>query len=173
MSDRPAPLIALAAVAAMVWATSARPVGAAEDSSRGFLARLYAHYPVAGKAHPFDPVGSQAPQVFDASLVSLIRRDQDNAREEVGALDGDPLCDCQDDGGMTWKITKVATTGAGKAVGEVRLFFPDTPKPRIDDLRLDLVKTSKGWRIHDIASTDTPSLRGLLLPTERRSSSQK
>ena len=69
---------------------------------------------------------------------------------------------------MTWRITKVVPQGQDKAMAQVRLIFPDTPKPRIDDLRVDLVKTTVGWRIHDISSPDTPSLRGLFLPADRK-----
>ena len=86
----------------------------------------------AGRARAFDPVGPAAAQVFDAPLVALIRRDQRNARGEVGALDGDPLCDCQDDAGMTWRIAGVVPQGADKAVARVRLTFPQTPRPRTD-----------------------------------------
>ena len=167
------PLIALAAGAACLVAISTQALGATDPGPQGFLAGLYAHYPVAGKAHPFDPVGPRASQVFDAPLVALIRRDQRSAKDEVGALDGDPLCDCQDDGGMTWKIAKLAPQGPDKAVAQVRLTFPETPRPRIDDLTVALVKTPAGWRIHDISSRDTPSLRGLFLPADRRAPGRK
>ena len=165
------PLIVLAAGAACVVATSTGALGATDPGPQAFLAGLYAHYPVAGKAHPFDPVGPLASQVFDAPLTALIRRDQRNAKDEVGALDGDPLCDCQDDGGMSWKIAKLVPQGAGKAVAQVRLTFPETPRPR--DLTVALVKTPAGWRIHDISSRDTPSLRGLFLPADRRAPGRK
>ena len=156
--------IALLAGAAWCLATSTQAAGAADTGPQAFLAGLYAHYPVAGRARAFDPVGPAAAQVFDAPLVALIRRDQRNARGEVGALDGDPLCDCQDDAGMTWRIAGVVPQGADKAVARVRLTFPQTPRPRTDDLTFQLVKTAAGWRIHDIASPDIPSLRGLFLP---------
>jgi hypothetical protein len=168
MRHRPIPLIVLVAGSVLSLATAVQAVGAADADPRAFLAGLYAHYPVAGKAHPFDPVGPQVSRVFDAPLAALIRRDQRNARNEVGALDGDPLCDCQDDAGMTWKIVNIVPQGAGRALAQVRLTFPDTPRPRIDDLRVDLVRTPAGWRIHDIASSDTPSLRGLFGPAARR-----
>ena len=167
MRPHPTPLIALALGAACVVATYTRALGATDPGPQAFLAGVYAHYPVAGKAHPFDPAGPRASQVFDAPLVALIRRDQRNAKDEVGALDGDPLCDCQDDGGMTWKIAKLVPQGPDKAVAQVRLTFPETPKPRIDDLSVEVVKTPAGWRIHDISSRDTPSLRGLFLPARR------
>ena len=173
MRLHPTPLIALAAGAACVVAASTQALGATDPGPQAFLAGLYAHYPVAGKAHPFDPVGARASQVFDAPLVALIRRDQRNAKGEVGALDGDPLCDCQDDGGMTWKIGKVVSQGADGATAQVRLTFPETPKPRIDGLTISLVKTPAGWRIHDIASIDTPSLRGLFLPADRTGSKRQ
>jgi len=169
-SGRHGRLAFLAAVGASALTCGSAPDAAAATADpcpRAFLERLYSHYPVAGKARPFDPLGPRIGEIFDTSLVALIKRDEADAHGEVGRLDGDPLCDCQDDGGMTWKIGDIAPSGRAAARAHVRLIFPEEPKPRIDDLTISLVNTPSGWRIHDIGSADTPSLRGLLRPARR------
>jgi hypothetical protein len=134
----------------------AAPAGGAAGA-KAFVERLYSHYP-SSEAHPYSPFGAQETLVFDAAMVALIRRDAKLAHGEVGALDADPICQCQDDSGMKSTVRSVALNGPAAATALVDLRFADAAIP----VKLSLVLTKAGWRIHDISSKDTPSLRAYL-----------
>jgi len=139
-------------------------VGAAEaqdlTSAHHFVAAIYGHYPTSEKRPSFEPTGSLAPALFDPQLARLIREDQRLAKGEVGALEADPFCDCQDDSGMTFTVSSAEASNAGAATVKVLRRGPDQEKP--ETLTLDLVQTPIGWRVHDIHTPDSPSLVRLL-----------
>ena len=156
---------AIAAVAAGALPLS---VGAAPATgARAFLVNIYRHYPTDGKAGAFDPVGVDGPKVFTPAMMGLIRRDQKLSKGEVGALDGDPLCDCQDDGGLEVKIGAVSETGPADARAVVTLTFAGASPPDVRRLVIRLSKGKAGWRIADIASPDEPSLSASLARSNR------
>jgi hypothetical protein len=98
--------------------------------------------------------------VFAPSLLRLIRRDAaETPKGDVGALDGDPICDCQDDDGLRLKDLKVVAATKDRATAAVSLAFAGG---QTDHLKLDLVHGADGWRISDIHSADTPSLAAFL-----------
>lgn len=141
-------------LAALVLATPGS--GAAQDlaSARTFVEGLYGAYHGDGP----DYVGRQAKRVFSPALLALIHRDKARTpRGDVGALDGDPICDCQD-----FEITKVIVTvepaGAGRATARAQ--FLNFGKPQT--VRLDLVVGPGGWRVDDVHTPDTPSLARFL-----------
>jgi hypothetical protein len=130
-------------------------------SAHHFVASIYGHYPISEKRPAFDPLaGGLERALFDASLVQLINEDRRLAKGEVGTLDGDPFCDCQDDGGTSFTVGPGRAAGADAAVVEVVRRGPDQEKP--ETITLDLVSTPAGWRVHDIRTPDTPSLRRML-----------
>jgi len=145
------------AVAGFVHAAPSSTAGA-----HAFLDAIYKHYPTVDTAGAFDPVGADAAEVFTPGLVRLIRADQARAKGEVGALDGDPLCDCQDDGGMRADIGAVTVVGPGVARAVVTLTFAGTTPPDVRHLLVRLALTRTGWRIDNIAGQNEPSLRALL-----------
>jgi hypothetical protein len=132
-------------------------VSAAVDSPRAFLERLYSAYAPKGKGNDFSY--PQARAIVDASLLALLHRDQIKSKGEVGAMDSDPICQCQD-----WESLKVLsmqtqTFGAARASGDVT-FMPD-PKDT-EKVHFDLVRENGAWKIHDISSRDAPSLQAYL-----------
>ena len=149
-----------ALLAALLYADGA----CAQDlaSAHHFVAAIYAHYPTAEKRPSFDPLaGGLERALFDAPLVALIHEDRRLVHGEVGALDGDPFCDCQDDSGMKFVVGAGKAAGAGVAKVEVMASGSDLKTP--ERLTVDLVWTPAGWRVHDIHTPNTPSLRGLLV----------
>ena len=78
------------------WNTLAASAPSADDSASAeqFLRKVYASYASDGPGVPNDTLKEE--DVYDASLIALMAADQDAADGEVGYLDGDPLCDCQD-----------------------------------------------------------------------------
>ena len=143
-------LLALAALLAFASGAEAQSVA----DARAFVAGLYGAY---GRSEP-DYLGPQAGRVFAPRLLSLIRRDARNAHGEVGALDGDPICDCQDAGGLKLTSLEITATGPGRAVARVRLTLAGDAR-RIE---LDLTAVGGRWRVADVHTADTPSLVRLL-----------
>lgn len=129
--------------------------GADLPSARAFVLHLYGAYHGDGP----DYLGRQAGTVFAPSLLALIRRDAARTPPgEVGALDGDPICDCQDSGGLRNVTVNVVETGAGQASATVH-FELQTERRTV---RLDLVPVQKRWRVSDVHTADTPSLAAYL-----------
>jgi len=124
-------------------------------SARAFAWGLYRAYQ---NGEP-DYLGKQASQTFAPHLLSLIRRDQaDTKPGDVGSLDGDPICSCQDPSGMKATDVKVKALSARHAEADVTLNFPDGVVP----VRLDLLEVDGQWRVADVHTKDTPSLVGLM-----------
>ncbi len=123
--------------------------------ARAFTLGLYRAY-----AHRApDYLGGQRRRVFSPRLLSLIQRDRLlTPPGEVGALDGDPICDCQDPDGLTDVQVAVSGAGPGRAVARVRFRFSSEARAAT----LDLVAVHGQWRVDDVHTKDTPSLADLL-----------
>ncbi len=121
-----------------------------------FVRALYAAY-----ADPRDlgPLGPRAPTIFSTSLLALIRADQGAARDGPGKLDGDPICDCQDPGGLRLLSVTLAPGNTASAA-RVTARFRIMADPR--SVTLHLVNTPNGWRVDDVSVPDDPSLRRTL-----------
>ena len=157
-------------VAAIALALAAGSPASAADlaGARAFVAQLYSHYGDPAKA-VFDPTGADAKTVFDPSMVALFHK---NARltpkGDIGAIDGDPICDCQDDGGMRSRIVAARMVAADTATAEVELVFALAKPPEVRRLTLTLVTIHGQWRIYDIHSKETPSFRAYLVKATRQ-----
>lgn len=139
-------LVPLLAVMAIPTLASAQDLGTA----RAFVSALY---------KTSNHLGDAAPRIFAPPLLAAIRKDQRDAQGEVGALDGDPICDCQDDGGMTVTKLMVSPVDAHRARADVTLRWEGGETRQV---HLDLVATPAGWRVADVHNATTPSLLGLL-----------
>ena len=155
--------------------TPVSPARADEPAgARDFLTRLFAHYPHKAGAPPFEPAGRSAAGVFDPSMVALLREmDRVTPKGDAPALDGDPLCDCQDDQGMTVRIGPVYRAGPASAGAVVRIAFAGAPSSDARQLKLNLVNLRGQWRVHDILSKDMPSLRAYLIKANAEAKAHK
>jgi Protein of unknown function (DUF3828) len=159
--------LALAILASAALASSAARAGDLA-SARAFVAWIYSHYPTATHRPVFDALGVANKRViFAPSLIALFDEDTRLAHGEVGALDGDPLCDCQDDGGMVFKIASVRPVDPAHASAVVVRSYPDSKVPEIEAITLDLTLAKGRWRVFDVRSKDTPSLRAMLIQSNR------
>jgi hypothetical protein len=151
-----------AILVASLW-TLTTPVAQAQslDAAKAFVAGLYAGYQ---HGEPNYLSHRDAPRVFAPKLLALIHRDEARAKGEVGILDGDPICDCQDAGGLKLMKLDVAPAGAGHAQAKAKISLDGDMR----DLTLDLVGDGKAWRVADVHSADTPSLVGLLEDSLRK-----
>jgi hypothetical protein len=100
-------------------------------------------------------------RVYVPEITALLTKDERNSARsgEVGVIDGVILCSCQDDGGMTAKVSVPAAT-ATSATAKVALSFDGK---YAKTLTIKLSKLPQGWRIADVSDPpDMPSLLGLL-----------
>lgn len=138
-------------IAAACLAIVASPVAAAPDaaSARAFVEKLYSHYPSKPEGIHFNPTGKNASQVFDPGMVAAFRGDTRLANGEVGFIDEDPLCQCQDDGGLKPKVVSVTMTSPKAADAVVNLQYPGERLTLV--LILHLVPVNGAWRIYDLS----------------------
>jgi hypothetical protein len=130
------------------------------DQATTWLRHLYGLY-----ENPPTPLGpdilAKHPlQVYTHGLYALVRHDQLRAGPgNVGNLDIDPICICQDNGGMKLTQLNVVKTGNNTATASVTLQFPE---PRTIHAQLFLLWTPNGWRVDEVKADEIPSLRALL-----------
>ena len=124
------------------------------ETPRAFVERLYAGYSKADYS-PF----KHPERIFAPRLLAAINEDSRLAKGEVGYLDGDPICQCQDAAGLHATITSVKPQGRDRAAINVSIRLEDYV---VRPATFLLVRTKAGWRIADIASAEEPSfLRGI------------
>lgn len=118
------------------------------ESPAAFIRRIYAGYSYSG----YNPLATPD-DVFSPTLVAAIQKDSSGG--EVGYLDGDPLCDCQDYDRISARILSIKQPNSRSAKAKVHVTLG--PK-EVRDLTLSLVLTASGWRIADVVGTDDHSL---------------
>ena len=132
----------------------------AAESPRAFVERIYSGYRTSG----FSPF-ARPERWFAPRLLAAIKEDSRLAHGEVGYLDGDPVCQCQDAAGLKARIVRVRPQGPAKASVSVTIGLQGyTPRPA----QLSLVRTQAGWRIADVASPQEKSLLAALEASNRK-----
>jgi hypothetical protein len=114
-------------------------------SAKHFVESLYSRY---GQAKdPPNLFEENANQAFDYSLIALARADAKATRPDVGVLDYDPICNCQDPD-IKFPDLKIVITSANanRAEAIVKFTMDNTP----NKLALTLIKGKDGWRIFNI-----------------------
>lgn len=120
------------------------------ETPRAYIERVYSNYRRA-RFNPLDYPG----RYFAPRLLAAMDEDARLSKGEVGYLDGDPICQCQDPAGLHASVTRVRGDGPARATIAVLIGFTgEKPRP----VTFSLVHTKAGWRIADIASSDEPSL---------------
>src|SRR4029077_7945770 len=126
-----------------------------DGSARAFVDKLYWHYPSNPPGMAVDPPGKDAPEVFAPGMIAAFREDARLSNGEVGFVDADPLCQCQDDSGLEPKVVSVTMTGPNAADAVVNLQYPSETLA----LTLHLVLVNGAWRIYDLSMGDVKSYR--------------
>jgi hypothetical protein len=151
---------ALLRAACSVACWSAMPAWAVDASAQTFVRNIYRTYEMSET--PVDILSrAKAERYFTRSTAELIARDAAQKRGDVGQLNFDPFVNAQD-----WTPTKIDLAfqdGASPvlATATATYRFNGTEPPTA--IRLDLMKTSAGWRVSDVHWTGTrESLRELL-----------
>ncbi len=136
--------------------------GQTAPQAESFVRNIYTQYAAKSRNGP-DFLEKQASAVFSADLIRLIRLDAKNTpRGDVGKMDYDPICICQDFAGLQVKELRIAKEGEGTATAFVTLFFAPPADSSVVKLRLHLIWVPQGWRIDDIETKETPSLKQYL-----------
>jgi len=148
----PVPFLAVIVAPMLV----AAPVQRDAAGVSAFLKGIYAGY---AKDSHGARIG-EPERYFEPRLAAAIRKDADESERsgDIGKMDADPFCHCQDFDAIVPKITVLHVTG-NAASASVR--FDNFGTPVV--LRYDLVWTAKGWRIFEIGYPEDGSLRAMFL----------
>ncbi len=116
-------------------------------SAEAFIRQLYARYATDQAFSPFADLPTVR-AIATPELAQLVLRDQaaSAAAHDEGGLEADPVCGCQDSGGMRVNGVAVAAAAAGQATATATLQFGPDRVIR----RFSLRAIGTEWRIDDI-----------------------
>lgn len=116
-----------------------------------FVNKVYSNYN--NKDSIFNFKGPEAEKIFCPELLKLIQLDKKLAQGEVGYLEEDPLCQCQDDGGLIVKSIIIKELSCD-TIAQVELNFP----VKLVKIHLKIKKINERWCIEDISSEGSASI---------------
>jgi len=128
---------------------------AAQDaaSAKTFLQSTYALYSKNGKG------ATLTSRYYDSTLVRLVATDNKLNAGEIGVLEGDPVCGCQDWAGI-WDLNiEVQMQGQNQALADVSFALTAPNGRKQNDLRklhITLVPERGQWRIYNILDESDP-----------------
>jgi len=146
----------LAVLSALIVLAPVAACAHRQDTPSLFLQRLYEPY-VQGKFERNTPARTR--ELYSRELASLIERDRASAGGEVGRLDFDPICNCQDFDALTQLQVEVAREGDGAASARVTFRNGSDAQALVYSLKSE----SGRWRISDICSGEGQCLATLLM----------
>jgi hypothetical protein len=126
-----------------------------EGTAEQFIRSIYANYEQNGNGVD---IFNKRIDIPSPALAKLMNQDTSLLKGEVGALDADPICDCQD-----WdevKIIKLQIKLKNTNKTTAHVLFSNCGENNINEF--DLIQINNNWYIDDIHSSKTPSLRALL-----------
>jgi Protein of unknown function (DUF3828) len=124
------------------------------SSAESFLVGLYASYQSQNEP---DFLGKSADSLFTPGLLHLIRADQNQPQGNVGLLNYDPLCDCQDFDFSNFRVI-ANPIQENNILAEINFSNFGTEV----GLDITLKKDGSRWRIADIHTKSVPSLYNAL-----------
>lgn len=119
-------------------------------SPKRSVEQLYQHYANNAPGVIFEATGSE--QIISSRLMQVVKEDQKLTPEgNVGYLDGDPLCDCQEYGNLVLEHVDIVAKDARHVDAIVRFRrFDDNPETVTQTLVL--VNENGRWLIDDIVN---------------------
>lgn len=124
-------------------------------SARAFFESIYRHYGKNGKG--IDPLGAAGAKVFDSSFRALLRADAPAAGPgEVGVVDSDLLCACQDWDSVRDLSIALRSGRSPITLADVSFALGDGADAR-RRIEFALVRVHGGWRIHNVVDRSDPA----------------
>jgi hypothetical protein len=131
--------------------------------AEAFVRHLYSEYTTPPKHNSPDFLGREMSLVFSPALTRIIRAElRKTPKGDVGKIDGDPICNCQDWEKLSIAKLDITKTSDTTALANISIKNMDATS----SLKLLLIWTPQGWRINDIWTADTPSYKKYLLEPE-------
>lgn len=130
----------------------AEAVAAGTEGAEDFVRALYAD--VADPAFA-SLSGDDAPGVYSASAWAAIQAANERRGSEMGPLDADPLCRCQDPTGMTLQAVTVTQTDVDRADAAVELMQDGAQT----STTLNLLRENGEWRVDNVTPEGDPTMR--------------
>ena len=141
----------------LLLSTALPTLAAPAETPEAFVRRVYARYRMSeAPGVPADRKGG-AP-LYAAALLDAFARDQELSQGEVGAIDGDPIFDCQDY--CKLRVRSVAITKGEAHTVKARVEF--TNLQYHETVTLILAPTPAGWRIADVSNKSMKSVMAVL-----------
>ena len=145
----------------LVWAAAAcaeptsaaaapqTPATADAGSPEAFVRSLY-------RSYEDTPFGDTEPQIWSARTTALIA-ESDALTENgyVGYFEANPICACQDDGGMVLTSVDITQQGPDRADATVVMTWTMAEPVSTQRQTYNLVREADGWRIDDIQRDQT------------------
>ncbi|MDE3202340.1 MAG: DUF3828 domain-containing protein [Acidobacteriota bacterium] len=124
------------------------------QTARQFISDLYKHYGKNGRG--VNLTGKSGRNFFASSLRTLAHRDAfANGPHQVGVLDSDPVCSCQDWDSIQNLSIDLQPVDVTHSMAHVR--FSLSPGKDSRDLDLELVRERGAWRIWNIVDHTNPN----------------
>ncbi len=136
-------------------AESAAPMDATAEA---FVRSLYLveQGGTASRVEEGQPPARDVASMWSARTAALIAESEALGNPgEYAYFEADPVCDCQDDGGMMLTSVAVTPRGADRADAAVVMTWTMAQPPEVKRQTLILVKEGDGWRIDDIQRAQT------------------
>jgi len=151
-------------IALVFWGALSTCAGVAQTPSdaRQFLETVYAQYTPSGT--PTAMYDAKAASVLSPSLFRLVQENAKVLQGDVGILDADPVCVCQDYD--TIHVARIDVQSDGERRANASVTFSNLQSRQT--VRFKLVAVGHAWRIDDIGSADVPSLRAALIEENRK-----
>ena len=145
--------------ATAICVTAPIQIARAQDanSAKLFVESLYKLYTKNSHGVPF--AGARSRLYYHSSLLALMRADEKAVDGEVGALDGDPICSCQDWEGIWDLHVDTQPQSADRAVANVSFALHAPAGRKKEDMRrlvMTLAAENGQWRIWDIRDVSDP-----------------
>ena len=120
-----------------------------------FLAAIYKHYLVNDPNVHFSTLNNQS-DYYDPELAAIMAENDKLYEGYLGAIEADPICQCQDWSSITTNIRIVSQDD--KSANAVAT-LTQAPGGRPYTVKYQLVRVDGRWRIHDLGGDNYPSMR--------------
>jgi hypothetical protein len=143
---------------ACVFLGLARASAQDANSARDFLEKIYATYQDDAYFLGIYQEGDAA--IASPSLLQLIQKSRLALNGDIGSIDADPICNCQDYGEI--KVLAITIEMKSQTTARAKVTFSNIGNPPENTL-FDLVWSENKWRIDDLKTPENPhSFRELL-----------